>query len=207
MRLLGELGPFDSVLDVGGNVGEFAARARELWPSARVTSFEPLPGAAAVNRERADGRWWVEEVAVSSSSGRAVLRFCTNQHSASTMQHPGSTRRERFGIRDRFESVEVRTETLDELTRGAGVMTGRCLLKIDVEGHELEVLLGAGEVLELVHTVVVEVNQDPEIFLGSPAPAVVDDELRRHGLFFSGIAGVQLDPSAEVVQFDGVWSR
>jgi FkbM family methyltransferase len=199
-----ELGPFDSVLDVGGNVGEFAELARLTWPEAQITSFEPLAGAADANRARSRGRWWVEQVAVSSSTGGGVLHYCVNQHSASTMQEPGTTRLERFGIVDTFRDFAVKTRRLDEF---AGVAGGRCLVKIDVEGHELEVLAGAAALLDQVACVVCEVNQDPHVFEGAPPPAVVDDELRRHGLFFAGVLAVQLDPRGEVVQFDGAWSR
>lgn len=201
---LNEFGPFDSVLDVGGNIGEFAEHARALWPAARITSFEPLAGAANANRERARGRWWVEECALSSVTGAATIRFCVNQHPASTMQEPGPGRRERWGIVDRFEQLWVMTRRLDEFADVAG---GRCLVKVDVEGHELEVLAGGDLLLDQVACVVCEVNQDPRIFVGAPSPAAVDAELRRHGLFFAGILGVQVDPAGELVQFDGAWVR
>jgi FkbM family methyltransferase len=201
---LDELGPFESVLDVGGNVGGFAEEVRGLWPAARVTSFEPVPQLARANRERARGRWFVHEVAVSDEAGRATISVCTNQHTASTMQPPGSSRRIRFGIRDTFESVEVATRPLDDYL---GALVGRCLLKIDVEGHELHVLAGASHALDQVAAVVCEVNEDPDVFLDSPPASVVDDELRRHGLFFAGVRGALLDGRGEVVQFDGVWRR
>lgn len=200
-----DLGPFDEVLDVGGNVGEFAELCRQTWPAARVTSFEPLPEAVKANRRRANGRWWVEEVAVSAAAGVATLHFCTNQHSVSTLQEPGALRAERFGIRDRFVDMRVRTDTLDHLVHWP--LAGRTLLKVDVEGHELAVFAGADRVLSEVAMVVCEVNQSPKIFVGAPAPSTVDELLRRHGLFFAGVIGVQHDPQGCVVQFDGVWLR
>lgn len=201
-----DLGPFEHVLDVGGNVGEFAELCHVTWPAATVDSFEPIPGAANTNRKRSRGRWQVHELACSSSSGRATLRVCQNQHSASTMMEPGTLRRERFGIHDVFRPVQVETRRLDEF-RPLVDDGGRTLLKIDVEGHELEVLRGALHVLELVHVAIVEVNQEPDIFVGAPPPDAIDAELRDAGLYFVGVAGVQLDPRGEVVQFDGVWSR
>lgn len=201
-----DLGPFESVLDVGGNVGAFAGLCRQVWPACTITSFEPLPMLANANRKRAAGRWWVEQVAVSNEHGVSSFRYCTNQHSASTMMLPGDLRRREFGIRDRFEELEVPTRTLDEYQ---SLVRGRTLLKVDVEGAEGLVLAGAEQVLELeeLAVVVVEVNQAPDIFVGSPLPAYVDEELRRHGLSFAGVLAVQLTPTGELVQFDGVWSR
>jgi FkbM family methyltransferase len=201
---LAALGTFDSVLDVGGNVGDFAALAREVWPDARVTSFEPVGPLARANRERAGGRWWVEEVAVSRAAGEATISVCLNQPSASTM-HPGLGRQHRFGIVDTFEPVTVETQPLDEYL---GAVDGRLLVKVDVEGHELEVIAGAQAVLRLARCVIVECNQARDVFEGAPPPDAVDAELRHHGLYFAGIIGCLLaGPGGEVVQFDGVWRR
>lgn len=205
-----DLGPFDYVLDVGGNVGEFAESCWRAWsPSVTIDSFEPIPGAANTNRKRSAGAWRVHELAVSSANGRAPLHVCQNQHSASTMQEPGTLRRERFKIHDVFRTIAVATCTLDDYL--ADVLhlelAGRVLLKIDVEGHELHALRGATRTLARVSVAIVEVNQEPDIFVGSPPPDAIDAELRHAGLYFVGVAGVQLDPAGEVVQFDGVWSR
>jgi FkbM family methyltransferase len=212
---LAALGPFDRVLDVGGNVGAFAEGCRELWPAAVITSFEPVAPLATLNRERARGRWDVEQVAVSGSSGEATIRVCLNQPSASTMMQPGTVRAERFGIKDVFEPVRVQTRPLDFYSDrvGGGLLeaftghpAGRLLVKIDVEGHEGQVVAGGERVLRAAAVVIVECNQAP-VFEGAPAPDRIDRALRRLGLYFGGVVGVQLDPAGEVVQFDGLWVR
>lgn len=203
---LKRLGPFAAVLDVGGNVGEWAELARGLWPDCRLTSFEPLPFLAAANRQRARGRWWVEEVAVSDATGAATLHVCTNQHSASTMQEPGSVRREQFGIRDRFEDVTVETFPLDRYLPTLPP-SGRLLVKVDVEGHEHRVLAGARLTLRWADAVIVEVQQSPAVFGGAAPPDVIDAELRAAGLYFAGVLGCLEAPGGEIVQFDGLWTR
>lgn len=205
--LVDDLGPFDVVLDVGGNVGEFAEACKTAWPEARVTSFEPVPKIARENEKRAQGRWWVETVGISDHAGRETMRFCVNQHSASTMQKPGTLRRDRFGITDRFKEIDVHVLPLDSYLHLLDDGGGRALVKIDVEGHEAHVIRGGRDVLSLADVVVCEVNQDPDIFLGAPAPGTIDFLLGKHGLMFFGVAAVQLDPQGRVVQFDGVWSR
>lgn len=198
--------PFDCVLDVGGNIGLFSEEAHAAWPDATIFSFEPLPGAAQANRERAAGRWTVYECAVGEHADTLPLRFCVNQHTASTMQAPGTARRKHFGIADRFETLLVDVQPLDRFFP----LVERCeslLVKVDVEGHELQVLKGARRTLDHAVTVVCEVQQDPAIFLGSPAPWTVDGLLRRHGLRFAGCADAFMAPDGELLQFDGVWSR
>lgn len=202
-HLLGEE-PFDSVFDVGGNVGDFAELARATWPDARVTSFEPLPEIADVQRERAGGRWWVEPVAISDRRGTVTMRRCDNQHTASTLQEPGTARGEHFGIRDKFTIVQVSTAPLDDYLRHAD---GRLLVKVDVEGHEREVIAGGKGVLSYAEAVIIEVQNDPAIFLGSPPPSWVDARLRLHGLRFAGLADAFLSPGGEVLQYDAIYRR
>lgn len=198
--------PFDLVLDVGGNVGSFAEQAVERWPAARVVSFEPVPALADVNAAAGLGRWEVEYIAVSDRISTHPLYVCENQHTASTMQEPGTARRREFGIVDSFAPIRVETMPLDAYL---WLLEGRerVLVKVDVEGHEGAVLAGAGSVLGLASCVIVEVQQDASIFIDSPSPAEVDAELRRHGLAFHGLADALQAPSGRVMQFDGVWSR
>jgi FkbM family methyltransferase len=197
--------PFDCVLDVGGNVGAFAELAVSAWPDASVCSFEPLPNIAQANRERSAGRWRTYEVAISEHPDTAPLRYCVNQHSASTMQAPGPARGLHFGIRDEFHTLTVETMPLDRFCPGDECE--RLLVKIDVEGHELHVLRGARRTLAKATTVICEVQQDATIFLGSPSPWMVDHELRRYGLQFVGLVDAFKSPRGDVLQFDGVWTR
>lgn len=199
--------PFDLVFDVGGNVGDFAEAAALAWPDAKVLSFEPLPQAAHASRQRSQGRWSVYELGISEYPDEVNLWWCVNQHSASTMQAPGTARREHFKIEDRHEVVRVHVDPLDRyLTFIEGRQ--RVLVKVDVEGHEMHVLRGARQVLSLATTVICEVQQDASIFLGSPSPHAVDAELRRHGLEFAGLADAfGTSPPPRVLQFDGIWTR
>lgn len=200
---LRRLGAFEHVLDVGGNVGEWAELARGLWPAASLTSFEPIPALADLNRDRARGRWVVEPVALSDSSGEGELLVCLNQHSASTMEEPGPLRRQAWGIADQFKPIRIQTRLLDEYLPAPG--PGRLLVKVDVEGHEGPVLAGGPRLLERADAVIVECQQSPDGFDGAWTPAELDVLLRDRGLYFAGVVGALLTPAGEVAQFDGLW--
>lgn len=198
-------GPFDSVLDVGGNVGDFAELARLTWPDAWLTSFEPLPELCEIQQVRAAGRWQVEEIALSDQRGTATLNYCMNQHSASSLQQLGPVRRELFGLQDRLHPVAVRTTLLDDYLDE--ITEGTLLVKIDVEGHEQAVLAGATRTLRAAETVVVEVQNDPGIFLGAGHPAILDRMLQSAGLRFAGLADCFASPAGRVLQFDAIYRR
>src|SRR5205823_13845040 len=114
-----------------GNVGGFAAQAVERWPAARVVSFEPIPALADVNNAAGLGRWEQVAVAISDRIGEATLYVCENQHTASTMQEPGTARRREFGIADNYAPIRVPTVPLDEFLP---LLEGRerVLVKVDV---------------------------------------------------------------------------
>jgi FkbM family methyltransferase len=198
--------PFDLILDVGGNIGETAEAMHTLWPAARLVSFEPIPGAADANRLRAADRWEVITTAIGERHGRELLWFCTNQHTASTMQAPGTARERLYGIHDVHEVTEVETQPLDAFLSLANGRE-RILIKIDVEGYEEHVLKGARDFLSLATTVICEVQQDPTIFLGSPSPYMVDRRMQDAGQSFVGIIGCELSPTGRVMQWDGEWTR
>jgi FkbM family methyltransferase len=179
-----------------------------------VHSFEPVPSQAAWLRQLAGrsypGRWQVHEVALGAGLYERVLNVCTNQPTASSLLRHGDVR-SRLGIVDEYEQVPVQVRTLSAATWG---WQGPALVKIDVEGWELEVLYGcAGStVLETCTGCIVECQNVPGIFQGAPSPLEVTRELHRHGLTFAGVLDCYREgdfygepESGRVLQFDGLW--
>jgi len=167
-----------------------------------VVSFEPLPESAARNWARARGRWRVEQVALGAEAGERTMNVSALQASASTLLTPGSVRAG-LGFDDRWSELAVPVQQLDAFR-----IPGRALLKIDVEGFELEVLRGATQTLADVDALVIEVQNDPHIFLGSPTLLELTDVLAGHGLRLTSLVGAYLDPQTQrVLQFDGLWLR
>lgn len=198
-------GPYASVLDVGGNVGDFAKAAYLAWPGARITSFEPLADVAGYNRQRAEGRWNVITTAIGRYHDRAVMHRNLGMASCSTMLEPGTARYDQLGIEDEWQDGTVLVQPLDEYL---DCVERPCLLKIDVEGYELAVLRGADAVLPHVDTVVIEVQNDPDIFVDAPTVYDLSVVLGFHDLHLKCVAGAYVHPDTErVMQWDGVWTR
>jgi FkbM family methyltransferase len=129
--------PGDTVLDVGAHIGLFTVcMSRLVGPAGRVLSFEPTPSTCHILRETVrmnfcESNVEVHEEAVSKRSGRGTL-FDTRDV-VSNANSLVRTRRSKGEI-----SVEI--VSIDEVVPREGVR----LLKIDVEGAELDVLRGAG---------------------------------------------------------------
>jgi len=134
--LLRVLRPSDCFFDVGANAGAYSILATSL--GCRVIALEPVP--ATFERLRANvelNRAWDRVVALNSAatsrsgSLRITTRLGTGNHVV--------------GERDDTPCAEVTAITLD-----AAASTYECptFLKIDVEGHELEVIHGARKILK-----------------------------------------------------------
>jgi FkbM family methyltransferase len=143
----------DCVFDVGANSGQYATMLRQrVGYRGPIISFEPIPEAAADLRERAgrEGRWFVEEVALGVAPGRATFNIMAdNKFSSLHQPQTNETDLVRSGATI-SRRVEVRTSTLaQELTKYQDkLLFKRPFLKMDTQGHDLNVALGAGKQLK-----------------------------------------------------------
>ena len=128
------------VIDVGANHGHYVDAVLAANPAAVVHAFEPSSAVFADLSARLAARPQVTcwPFALSAEAGTAELHWPADFDGMASM-----TERDlrQFGLAaDRTESVDV--QTLDGWAQGAGIASVR-LLKVDVEGHEADVLRGA----------------------------------------------------------------
>jgi FkbM family methyltransferase len=136
-----------SVLDIGANIGYYTVLAATLAPEAEVHAFEPWPllferlhRNVALNGFR---RVHLSRVAVSDRDGSAVLHLPSpspgDLHLTNASLLPGFTAQGSI--------MEVPVTRLDTYCHGR-VTRQVDLIKIDVEGAELSVLRGMGDLLD-----------------------------------------------------------
>jgi FkbM family methyltransferase len=130
------------VWDIGANFGLHAMTLARLVPGATIVAFEPNPSEhARLLRHRA----WnapaalTSSVALSSSNGMLPLHLGPAGNSGMTTLSPWS----QGGYSG---TVLVATARGDDLV-AAGVVPAPQVIKLDVEGHEAEVLRGLSAVL------------------------------------------------------------
>ncbi len=180
------LHPGDVFYDVGSNVGFFALiAARLVGPSGRVYAFEPVAENAELVRANAALNGFenvqVITVAVGARSGTSTLLLARHPGGAtlSTAEPPPDLAGRR----------EVTVAALDDLSR-AGTIRPPSLVKVDVEGGEVEVLEGMARTLAAARPVVIIELDDRTVAGVAGKYGQVDD-------FFStsGYATRFLEPS------------
>ena len=93
---------------------------------------------------------------------------------------------------DKKSVVEIKTKLLDNIFFDNS-MKGPVLIKIDVQGHEMNVLRGAIEVLKITEVVILEISLIPLDVL-APEPSEIINFLKKKGFRLYDIFGFDRRP-------------
>ena len=129
------------VVDVGANLGTFCYAVRRAQQSARLVAFEPIP-ALAKRLRKAFKDIVVLEVALSDSRSVATFRIpyidgrrCNTRASLAPIVDSSA-----------YSEIRVQTDLFDTVFTEIG-LERLDFVKVDVEGHELEVIRGGEQTL------------------------------------------------------------
>ncbi|MCP9915836.1 FkbM family methyltransferase [Cyanobium sp. ATX 6F1] len=137
--------PGMTVLDVGAHHGLYAlVAARRSGPNGRVVAFEPNPSDARRLRWHAClnglGRLRVEPLALADRSGEVTFHVpVSGVRTTASLRRPNDSR-------SRFKAIQVRLDTLDHVVAAARIEQID-LIKLDVEGAEMQFLDGATDTI------------------------------------------------------------
>ncbi|MBK9062264.1 MAG: FkbM family methyltransferase [Acidobacteria bacterium] len=145
LRHLLRTGGFDSIVDGGASVGEFALAARASCPGVPLVCVEPHPPSAAILRRQG---FRVVEAALWKTPGRLRLTQPTDATTSCSVALEAAADR---------PSWDVETVRLD----GIGVTGDRILVKLDLQGAEAEALEGMGALWPRCAALLLEVSYGP----------------------------------------------
>lgn len=189
-----------TLIDVGGNKGQFCLAAQAAVPGVHVIAFEPL-AEEAERYQRACRPSVLHRVAISDVPGFADFHVTDRADSSSLLPaakaqaeifdvHPASTRR--VVVRRLDDFVEVRN------------LPRPVLMKIDVQGAELGVLRGCRD-LEAVDYLYVELS-DVEFYQGQAMRDEVTAYLAGRGFEMIGVYNRTVR-GGETLQADYLFTR
>ena len=204
-RVLNGLG-CRSVVDVGANRGQFSLVARRCFPEATIIAFEPLSGPAERFRRvfAGDPHVSLHQHALGPQNTMSTMHVSSKDDSSSLL--PITSRQSSIypGTGESSTST-VRVRRLVDCLR-AGELKPPVMLKLDVQGYELEALTGCEELLDSFSYVYAE-GSFVELYQGQVLADDLIDWLRRHRYRLSGVYGVNYDEQGRAVQADMLFRK
>lgn len=174
---------------------------RRWAPRARVVAFEPVFAPAARFRKvfQSDSSVTLHQAAIGPESGEATIHVSAADDSSSLL--PISQVQQRlFPGTGEIRTEKIRVGRLADFV-SAKEIAGPALLKLDVQGYELEALRGCEDLLECFAYVYVECSF-VELYVGQTLAHDVIAWLRERGFRMSGVYNISYDKNGKAIQGD-----
>lgn len=146
----------NTLIDIGANVGQFGMKMRNCGYTGSIVSFEPVAGSHRRLTENAklDAKWIVAPpMALSAEDRLGTINVMADSSMCSLHE---------MIDRAPVEKEQIVVRSLDGVLASMNLSADLSFaIKIDVQGHESEVIAGAGETLRRAGAALIEVSLKP----------------------------------------------
>jgi FkbM family methyltransferase len=195
-----------TVVDVGANRGQFALAVRRWAPSARVIAFEPLSEPAAIFRKlfSQDRKVLLHQMAIGPERGEATIHVAASDDSSSLLPI-SALQKQLFPGTGEICTEKVKVGRLSDYVSAEAIVPP-AMLKLDVQGYELEALHGCEDLLGRFSYVYAECSF-VELYSGQALAHEVIAWLNQRGFRLSGVYNMSYDRKGQSVQGDFLFDR
>ena len=183
----------NQILDIGANEGQFAKKIRNYFQNTKIDSFEPIIDCykILVDKFKNDINFKGHNFALGNSNEKQIMNINASFVSSSILQMT-DIHHQNYPNTDKSVEKEISVRRLDDL-ENIVTASSKILMKIDVQGFELNVLKGAVNTLKLVEVIIIEVMYET-LYDGQSTFDDLNDFLKAHNFVFSGIYDQELSP-------------
>ena len=149
----------NKLFDVGANVGQYSLSMRKMGFDKKIISFEPLKTAFLTLQQAAakDKNWVVNNYALGNENIESVINVSENLVSSSILNMlPEHTKRAPESKYVSKQTIEIKK--LDSIFNDFYEAGDNIMLKIDTQGYEKNVILGAENVLNKIRIIELEMS-------------------------------------------------
>ena len=197
-----------TIIDIGANEGQFVSHIRKVIPNARIISFEPLKEAFQILTQNTIEDKQVEcyNYAIGNSNEAQII-YKNDFTQSSSLLKMHDEHKKAFPFTDtEIKQEEINVRTLDSLYSELKIEEP-CLVKVDVQGYERNVILGGQEALKKVKIIIIEMSLK-EMYEGEALFDEIYNMLIRLGFTFRGVYDqLRSKNNNEIVQCDGIFIR
>lgn len=198
----------DVILDVGANIGDYAKDMRNIGFKGEIFSFEPVKEVFDILLRDAskDKLWKVFNYAIWEKDGEATINISKNLVSSSLLnslpQLVSSAPRANFVLQEK-----IKIQKLDSIFDDLKLRDKKIYLKIDTQGYEEMVLLGANKSLEFISGIQIEMPLIPS-YVGSMTFDKMKQKLNMLGFRLVAVEnGFYNKKTGEQIELDGIFYR
>ena len=195
-----------TIIDVGANSGQFTKVATHLYPQAQIHTFEPLPDLYSIIEKKfsSNPNINIYKIALGNEDGTILFNKNKFGHTSSILEI--NEENIHFTRKDNvLEQIRVQIKKLDSITLFTD-KTHLSLLKLDVQGYELEVLKGADQTLKAIDYIIIEANLE-ELYSSQPSFTVMNNYLQMKGFELMGMLDFNLGNKNKYIEVDLLYRK
>ncbi|MGR6034300.1 MAG: FkbM family methyltransferase [Candidatus Nitrosoglobus sp.] len=195
-----------TVVDIGANRGQFALVARYCFPQAQIIAFEPLTKPVDKFRRvfAGVGQVTLHQVAIGPGQGQVTIHISARDDSSSLLSITALQGKVFPGTAEIATEV-VKIAPLSDFLAVEDIQSP-ALLKLDVQGYELETLKGCEALLHCFTYVYCECSF-MELYAGQALADEVIAWLLERGFRLKGVYNMAYDQMGKAVQGDFLFWR
>ncbi len=196
-----------TILDIGANTGQFAKQFHEIFPHARLYSFEPLRDCyeELVNNFEGVQQFKAFNLALGNETGKVEIH--RSEYSPSSSLLPmAESHKISFPFSQKEIIEEINVVKLDDIANQLEIQDP-LLIKIDVQGFEDKVIAGGAETVKKANVVITELSVE-ELYNGQKLFDDIYNTLKGLGFQYRGNYQQLNSPNdGRVLQMDGIFIR
>lgn len=191
------------IIDGGANRGAMTELFLQQYRAPIIHAFEPIPEFVVMLRQNFAARKNVTiHSAAIGAEARTISFNVTNYRSSSSVLTPSALNKRIHGEKmDISQVVEVQQVRLEEVMRDYSTID---LLKLDLQGYELEALKGCGGLLGRIKVITTEI-EFVALYDGQPLFGDIDVFLRSRGFRLLNLYELFTHPDGQLTAGDAVY--
>ena len=175
-KLVKDIKAPETIIDIGSNKGQFILLMEQIFPNKIVYSFEPI--IEMINKQKKFYKYkkniTFHNLALGSSICSKEFLITSRMDSSSFLKVASNTNKSKnYSV---IEKRDIKVSTLDEILLNE-IFLYPLLIKMDVQGYELEVLKGAKNLLKKTDYLLLEVSEN-EMYQNQPTEKIIIEYLK-----------------------------
>lgn len=196
----------ENIIDIGANIGLFSMFIHKIFPRASIYAFEPLRECYEQLKLQGENIKTIKVFNIALGDKKETTTIRKNSFApSSSILEMSEKHKTAFPYTKTFKLDKVEMDTLDNILANKNLLN--ILIKIDVQGYEHKVLLGAQKILENTKIIILEVSFE-KLYIGSSDFDEVYDMLKEFNFKYCGSWGQLNDPNnGKPLQQDAIFLK